>query len=1030
MAIQNRNYKNSPIKLTIPTLTVDDKIIRIDFDVLLQGGRLQNVAIQSCELIFSSNEIINSESAFIIADKTREKVSVTAPFVKLFLKKDIKIRITCFTKTDKLTVEYTRQSTGETMLYNISLSKMTAGEKALYQKIESKSIDKKIHEEEQEHDALHEDLESEYIIPDSKRYKNTTLSEYRNAVYREMLHLKNIGGRRHKVSNGVKISEKNGLYTYGFELEAELYLSDDAPIKLIAAGKEAEGSVIVCEDFEIIMYVEADFGDKVPSAFITVEPWKLLESLNKRLTYISKDNKIAIKLLEEGPQLGGQSAKNIAKGQAIAKEKALNSDITVIWGPPGTGKTHTMADIALHFIAKGKSILLVSHSNVSVDGVANKIVQMLSEQKKEDFIKSGKMLRYGFVRNEELQKNDYAVSFNYTLLKHPQEKERMDALLKEKERVKIQGRFSEERERIEKELKKIRSFLKDAEKSQVRKAQVVATTISKVYADKLFEREEFDVVMFDEVSMAFVPQIVCAASHAKSHFICVGDFYQLPPIVQADNTAILKKDIFSYLNITDGGLRIYGHPWLVMLDEQRRMHPDIAAFSNKYVYHNQLKNHNSVITGRTDVVMRTPFAGHAMNLLDLSGTYCAANKTADNSRFSIVHALFSFCTAITAEQNGEQSIGIITPYVAQMRLIRAMIKDYRQTANSDISCSTVHQFQGSERNVIIFDAVESYPSEKPGWLMSKEDNGSLTRLINVAVTRARGKLVTVANRSFWERKYKDGKNIFYSLVKHHQEENHVIGMKHGNLKPYLSVMYTGPNIKYYETAELSLKTVLNDIERAKSQILVSVPDSNLVEAYESKIIIKLVEAKRRGVRVDIKVREFDALSDYWKQHSYQSGEAIFPIIAIDDSIVWYDVPFANSKFVDGKYTSNTVCSAIFRITGNYTVEMIQSLTSLQNSGAEQGQIKQSGLASYVRKMAHCSDCNRAMELARNRNGTTYLKCKSCNHVEFLTKDFVEQYIRHERVRCPQHHCTIKVRLGKQGVYIQCQEGHFLRPDEI
>lgn len=143
MASQNLNYKNSSIKLTIPVLTVEDKVIRIDFNILMNAGHLQNVAIQSCELIFSSGEIIKSDSTFIISNTNREKVSMTVSFVKQFLKNDLKIRITCLTKIDKLTVEYTRKSTGETSLYNISLSKMTAGDKVLYQKIETKSIDKK-----------------------------------------------------------------------------------------------------------------------------------------------------------------------------------------------------------------------------------------------------------------------------------------------------------------------------------------------------------------------------------------------------------------------------------------------------------------------------------------------------------------------------------------------------------------------------------------------------------------------------------------------------------------------------------------------------------------------------------------------------------------------------------------------------------------------------------------------------------------------------------------------------------------------
>ena len=55
----------------------------------------------------------------------------------------------------------------------------------------------------------------------------------------------------------------------------------------------------------------------------------------------------------------------------------------------------------------------------------------------------------------------------------------------------------------------------------------------------------------------------------------------------------------------------------------------------------------------------------------------------------------------------------------------------------------MHQFQGSERDVVVMDLVESFPSAKPGILMSSNENGSVDRLVNVAVTRARGKLVTI-----------------------------------------------------------------------------------------------------------------------------------------------------------------------------------------------------------------------------------------------------------------------------------------------
>lgn len=48
-----------------------------------------------------------------------------------------------------------------------------------------------------------------------------------------------------------------------------------------------------------------------------------------------------------------------------------------MWGPPGTGKTYTMAKIAKKYIAQNKSVLIVSHSNVSVDGVIKKLWRCL-----------------------------------------------------------------------------------------------------------------------------------------------------------------------------------------------------------------------------------------------------------------------------------------------------------------------------------------------------------------------------------------------------------------------------------------------------------------------------------------------------------------------------------------------------------------------------------------------------------------------------------------------------------------------------
>lgn len=83
------------------------------------------------------------------------------------------------------------------------------------------------------------------------------------------------------------------------------------------------------------------------------------------------------------------------------------------------------------------------------------------------------------------------------------------------------------------------------------------------------------------------------------------------------------------------------------------------------VYHNLLKNHASV-EKKHDISKRIPLPGDVMSLVDLSGTYCAAYKNSDNSRFNILSAIVSFGLALTSmDKENKDAIGVITPYAAQ-----------------------------------------------------------------------------------------------------------------------------------------------------------------------------------------------------------------------------------------------------------------------------------------------------------------------------------------------------------------------------
>lgn len=612
---------------------------------------------------------------------------------------------------------------------------------------------------------------------------------------------------------------------------------------------------------------------------------------------------------------------------------------------------------------------------------------------------------------------------------------------------------SKEYDEIEKKIKHVRNDIRKEEKQYAERAQLIGTTISCATVDPIFDSKQFDLVMFDEVSMAYVPQVIAAAALSKGKFLCVGDFRQLAPISQCPDSQLLKKDIFSYLKIIDGTGHMYWHPWLVMLNEQRRMHPDIAGFSNKYIYKRLLQNHKSVEDSRNAIVQAFPLPGDAMNLIDIAGTYCAADKNTDGSRFNILSAIIAFSTAVCASQQTVENVGIITPYAAQTRLIRAMLKDYTTRKESRISCATVHQFQGSESDIIIFDAVESYPKSAVGYLMGK-DPDNIARLINVAVTRAKGKLITVANDKFWDNLYTGTNHIFYKLLNYIKDGHNVVSNHSKTFLPYLENNSPGQTIQLYTNEDAAIFMLENDLEKAKGRVVISLPSGKLRDTND-KIIGAIDKVHARGIDILMKSNKCAELPDTWKKYCVGTENATFPLIVIDNETAWYGIPTADWNFkVDKSSSLLTVVHVMARMKGKNTIEMVKALTELEsvragvnirilgnkeniNSQRRKDSLADetdsAGLAAFVEEKEFCPECKNHMILTKNQRGTAYIRCsnKNCKKMKYLTTDLMNWYIESYNVKCPKNDGgELKGILGKYGPCIKCSKGHFLKPEEI
>lgn len=1023
------NYYECTFSLRLPTLTIYEDRVDLNTGIFRKQNTSESIVVDYCSFTAKNNVCFAVDPSDMLLPAVGMnagiRLSIDIPR-KGFLYSGARLSIGLLTQNgQRIEASFICDGMGKTQFEGVRTGKMAADDEQRFMLVVS-AYNKKLKK----------------VLPEEKprpvHNAPTEISDYIKALAEEKSHLKHNGGRSYKVTSGRRISISGGRYSYIFDLETEMYLSDDAPIKVTTGGSTTTGNVLVCDGFRITVILESDLGVRVNVAHITVEPWRLLESLSDRLQSLSKSDKIAMMLLEQGPRLSEKKPLSaIATGQKTARNRAVNEPITVIWGPPGTGKTHTMAEIAIDSIAKGKSVLVVSHSNISVDGVVLKVSELLHRNNMQKALADGRVLRYGYVRDEKLAQNQNATSFNYALNRSPSLRAKMDELNKKRDQLKT-VQYSEEHVRIEQEVKKIRSLLHDEEIRYVNGAQLVATTISKVYADRLFDDKKYDVVMFDEVSMAYVPQILCAAMFARQSLVCVGDFRQLAPISQSKARTILEKDLFSFLRISDYEGHIYYHPWLVLLNEQRRMHPCISAFPNREFYHGLLKDHESIQGARDAIVKRLPFRNHPISLVDLTGTYCAAGKNSDNSRYNILSAITTIALALQAEQSGEDSIGIITPYAAQTRLIRAMLLDHQKEHKTSIACSTVHQFQGSERNIICFDAVESYPSKKLGILMSKNDNNSVTRLINVAVTRARGKLILVANRGFWTKKFEGTKNALYLLVLHLMKHGNMVDTKNQGLAKVYTETRIGNTIRLFVSANESASFIEKDIEQAKKRIMLVLPDSRLDTDNVNRIWNAVRAAKQRGIEIEIKAREVNNLPEAWKTQTVISEKAIFPLIMIDDKTVWYGYPMSSCFFSDGSSGGYaTIMPVIARIKGEHTIELIRSLSEIEQGGNEVADENEVGIASagfrrFVNEKEFCPLCKEPYMLARGQSGKHYLKCsnKHCKSTKPVDPKLVEWYLNQKQVRCPKHKCDLTVRTGLYGVYVHCSHDHNFKLSEI
>ena len=403
-------------------------------------------------------------------------------------------------------------------------------------------------------------------------------------------------------------------------------------------------------------------------------------------------------------------------------------DVAIIHGPPGTGKTTTLAELIFQAVQNGSSVLACAPSNTAVDNLLEKLVALMPA-----VVRVGHPARvFESLRGhtlDELVDNDPSTDVIRDMRRE----------VKELIRIAEKGFRSRDGHRRRRELfaeaGKLRGQIRAMERSVIQNvidsADVVCTTTT--IDDDLLNDRSFDLVVIDEACQCTVPSVWQAVLRAEK-LILAGDHCQLPPTVLSDQAAARgMKDSLMQRLIERDGESIYRQ-----LTVQYRMHESIMQFSSDTFYDGKLIADASIRQHRLcDLpdVIEMPLTDSPLVFIDTAGAEFEEQIEPDGeSKLNPKEAnlVIQLIGDLIEAGVSPAEMGIIAPYAAQVRLLRGKLNVI------GLEIDTVDGFQGREKEVIIVTMVRSNDNREIGFLAD-------TRRTNVALTRARRKLIVIGD---------------------------------------------------------------------------------------------------------------------------------------------------------------------------------------------------------------------------------------------------------------------------------------------
>lgn len=416
-----------------------------------------------------------------------------------------------------------------------------------------------------------------------------------------------------------------------------------------------------------------------------------------------------------------------------SQEEAINKvlgakDVEIVHGPPGTGKTTTLVEAIYETLHRENQVLVCAQSNMAVDWISEKLVD-----------RGVAVLRIG----NPTRVNDKMLSFTYEqkFQAHSDYPELWS--IRKAIRDILSFRSKSDKNAWKRNQDKLSGLRQRATELEIKiqselfnEARVVACTLVGS-ANKVMMGRNFSTLFIDEAAQAL--EAACWIAIAKSErVIFAGDHQQLPPTIKCMEATKMGLDKTLMQQVADRKPDVVS-----LLTVQYRMNDAIMRFSSEWFYQGKLKAAPEV-ENRGILAWDSPIEWIDTSEYDAEESSAQYGVSRLNKREAdlLIKQLKEYIEHIGGERVLEEHIdfGIISPYKAQVHLIRKLIKadSFFRPYRKLITIHTVDGFQGQERDVIIISLVRANEVGQIGFLQD-------LRRMNVAITRARMKLMILGN---------------------------------------------------------------------------------------------------------------------------------------------------------------------------------------------------------------------------------------------------------------------------------------------